>query len=300
MPGGAGRGDRTNPVGVSTDSVLLPAVEAVIPAHNEHPAALVATLQACLSQTVRFTAIQLVDDASDPPVHLPAELEGSGISVLRLATNGGISAARNAGLERVRAEFVACVNVEVLPSPEWLERCLGYLVAHPTVAACFTRTDPLDSDGLLPRWRIRFQELLFPAETGPASFATGHAVLFRRAALAAVEGYDQRLRRINEDSDVCYRMRARGWDTHFLTGTSCTSIQVDSLVQLARKELIRRGDDPQSPPPASHLVAASTRMLGQRLARDLYRRRFSFLPVDVAVWAISVALLARRSRVRNR
>lgn len=273
----------------------LPAIEAVIPAHDEHPAALVATVLACLGQSVSFAAVHVVDDASHPRVHLAAELEGC-VSVLRLPTNGGISKARNAGLARVRSDLVACVNVEVLPQPEWLERCARHLAAHPSVGACFTRTDPIDPTAVLTRWRVQFQELLFPTATGPADFATGHAVLFRSAALTAVGGYDERMRRINEDSDVCYRMRARGWETHFLTTTSCISIQRDTLVQLARKELIRLGDDPNAPPAAGRLASASTRMLAQRLARNLFRRRLTFVPVDVAVWALSMALLAGRLR----
>lgn len=278
----------------------LPAVEAVVPAHDEDPAALIATVQACLGQSAPFAAVHVVDDASEPPVSLATELDGRRVSVLRLPTNGGISAARNAGLARVRSEFVACVNVEVLPRPEWAERGLRHLLDHPSVGACFTRTDPLDTAALLTRWRVRFQELLFPTETGPADFATGHAVLFRRAALDSVDGYDERLRRINEDSDVCYRMRAQGWETHFLSTTSCTSIQKDTLLQLARKELIRRGDDPQAPPPAGRLAAVSTLMLVRRLARNLYRGRLSFLPVDVAVWAVSLGMLLNRSIRRPR
>lgn len=273
----------------------LPPAEAVVPVHDEAAAALFATLQACLGQSVPFAAIHVIDDASRRPVSLPPELEGTSVSVLRLAPNVGIAAARNAGLARARSGFVACVNVEVLPRPEWLERCVRHLVAHPSVGACFTRTDPLHHDALLTRWRVRFQELLFPTTSGPADFATGHAVLFRRAALDAVDGYDERLRRINEDSDVCHRLRDHGWDTHFLATTSCTSIQQDTLVKLARKELIRRGDDPLRPPPISGLAAASTEMLVRRLARNVFRRRLSFVPVDVAVWATSLILLAGRA-----
>ena len=276
-----------------------PAIDAIVPVHAEHPAALFATLQACLAQTRRIGTVYVVDDGSPDPVRLPADLADSGVVLVRLDMNRGIAAARNAALRESRSELVACVNVEVLPRPDWLEKCAAVMRGDPSVGACFTPTEPLDPGALLTRWRYRFQELALPESDGPTDIAIGHAVLFRRAALDEVGGYDESFRRILEDADVCQRMTARGWRVHFLTSTACTSIQPDSLLALARKELIRSGDDPAAPLPFGTLSGRLTRLLATRLARNLWRRRFSFLPVDVAVWGVGLVLAARRRPSRG-
>jgi glycosyltransferase involved in cell wall biosynthesis len=110
----------------------------------------------------------------------------SQIVLLRLEQNQGISAARNAAIARATSPLLACVNPEVLPDPDWVATCVDYLRARPQIGACYTRTVPDNTRGLLTRWRMRFQEPQFAEHTGPAAFAHGHAVFFRRAAVEAV------------------------------------------------------------------------------------------------------------------
>lgn len=284
---------------LSLNELAGTAVEAIVPVHAEPAAAFLATLQACLAQTLPIRRIHVVDDGSPEPVVLPAALSTHRVVLRRLDENQGIAAARNAALQHVQSELVACVNVEVLPRPDWVERCARYMLVDPSIGACFTPTDPIDPQSLLTRWRYRFQELGLPSTTGATDVAIGHAVLFRRAALDDIGGYDTGFRLIREDVDVCQRLRAKGWGVHFLTDTACTSIQHDSLVALSRKELIRSGDDPSNPMPLGALVAALTRETARRIGRNIWRRRFSFLPVDLAVWVLGVALAARRPVLRR-
>src|SRR5437879_1514759 len=185
-----------------------PEVNVIIPVYGERPEALAATLSACLKQTFPVSRIFVVDDGSPEPVSLPAWAESSPqISLIRLSKNQGISAARNAAIARSCAAFLACVNTEVLPDPDWLATCQNYLAAHPDVGACYTRVLPQWPDRLLTRWRMRFQEPKSADHSGPAEFAHGHAVLFCKKAVDLVGGYDVRYRRHFEDWDICQRMR---------------------------------------------------------------------------------------------
>ena len=271
---------------------LVPKVDIVVPCYCEESHAIASTAAACLRQRWPVGRIIVVDDASPTPVCRSSLPDDDRVEILRMSKNRGIAAARNAGLSRSTADVVACVNVEVVPPPMWLGGCVEYLSIHPQVGATFGRIISADRR-LLARWRMLHQEERFMNASGAAAFAPGHAVVFRRAALRAVSGYDERFMRIYEDFDVCERMRSAGWETHYVADAWCVSIQRDDLRMLARKQLVRHGHDPERPTNFLRLLTGETRALGIRLARDVIRFRFGFIPIDVLIWAFSVAHATR-------
>ena len=272
------------------------AVDFVVPVYGERDEALSATVSACLKQTHPISRIFVVDDGSSRSVSLPGWAQASEqIYLLRLAQNGGISAARNAGLANCDTQLVACINAEVLPDPDWLATCVGYLQSHSTAGAVYTRLVPFKPNRLLSRWRMRFLETKFGRECGASQFAPGHAVLFRREALDAVGGYDARYRLHHEDSDICLRMKTVGWETHYIATSRCISIQEDSLKQLAQKEL--RESYWYSPAQSSliHLYLHLSKWTLVRAGRNLVKGRWSFLPLDAAIWACALWIATIRT-----
>ena len=261
-------------------------LDIVIPVFRERPEALAATLSACIKQTYPVVRIFVVDDGSPKPASLPDWAQSSSqVILLRLPENAGISAARNAAITRSNARFIACVNTEVLPDPDWLSTCARHLLANEHVGACFTRTVPQNPDRLLTGWRMRFQEPKYPEQSGPVPFAHGHAVLFRKEAVDAVGGYDVRYRRHHEDSDICQRMKTAGWESHYVAGSRCISIQQDSLKELAAKQL--RDSGWYSPEESSllGLYLHLSKWTFIRAGRSLLKGRFYFIPIDAAIWA---------------
>ena len=267
--------------------------------HNEHSGALSNTLAACLKQTYPISHIYIVDDASLAPVQLPEFASTSSqITVLRLSQNMGISGARNTAIALSKSEFIACVNTEVLPDPDWLATCVSVFSNHPQVGACYTRLVAVHPERLLTQWRMRFLETKFDVESGFTPFAPGHAVLFRREALASVNGYNPALRLHHEDSDICFRLRKAGWETFYAAQSRCVSIQADSLGQLASKELRERGWYPQerrSPLALFSLCFALSKFTLLRTGRNVVRGYFRLLPVDAAIWMSAMWIAAKRS-----
>jgi GT2 family glycosyltransferase len=281
---------------MTRDNKLLP-VDVVIPVYGERPEALNATVSACLRQAYPISKLFVVDDGSPTPVSLPEWAQSSGqVCLLRLAHNGGISAARNAGLANSNSPLVAFINAEVLPDADWLETCLDYLGNRATVGAVYTRLVPLQPNRLLSRWRMRCLEAAkFGQECGASQFAPGHAVLFRREALQAVGGYDARYRLHHEDSDICLRMKTAGWETHYIATSRCISIQEDSLKQLALKQL--RDSYWYSPAQSSliHLYLHLSKWTVIRVGRNLVKGRWIFLPLDAAIWACALGMATIRT-----
>ena len=95
------------------------------------------TLDRCMESIVRqeyqdWEAI-LVDDGS--PDGCPAICDEWGRRDPRISVvhqkNGGLSAARNAGLERVRGEYITFVDSDDYLSPDVLQKLMLHLSAHP-------------------------------------------------------------------------------------------------------------------------------------------------------------------------
>lgn len=261
-------------------------MEVVVPAFNESAEAISATIRALSNQTHPVHRVIIVDDASRDPIRL-SEGMSSHVEVLRLGENRGISAARNRGIAHSHAPWIACVNMEVLPEPDWLETCICYLRDHPTVGAVGARTVPLTRPGALDalvQWRSVVQERPFPEASGPIDWLPGHAILFRRAALEEVDGFDVKYARAGEDVDICHRLWQRGWQVHYTSETVARSIQDDSLATLARAEYNRfcwRADG------GNGFIRGLAILTGRGLLRTgihLVRGNWRLVPVEVGVW----------------
>jgi cellulose synthase/poly-beta-1,6-N-acetylglucosamine synthase-like glycosyltransferase len=275
-------------------------VDVIMPVFSERPDAIEATLDACLNQTYPISHIYVVDDGSPVPAPIPHRVEATHkVSLIRLAENQKNAAARNAGIAKSRASLIACVNCEVLPEQEWLATCVRYLSEHPDVGVCFTRLVPNHPNRLLSRWRMRMQEIKFGDVTGHYHFAPGHAVLFRREAVEKVGYYNVRLGNVCEDSDICERIRTAGWDTHFIAESRCVSIQENTVTAFAKKELSRNGWESANDYPLIQLILGRSKWTLIRMGRNLLKGRLLFLPVDLAVWLMTIKIAISRIRAAH-
>src|SRR3954447_21168069 len=131
---------------------------------------------------------------------------------------GGPARARNLGWRTARSPWIAFLDDDVVPDPDWYE-------------ALDRDLDGLPADVAGSQGRVRVP---LPAERRPADGERGTAGLatsawitadlaYRRSALAAVGCFDERFpRAFREDSDLALRVMARGgrlvrgerWITH--------------------------------------------------------------------------------------
>jgi HAD superfamily hydrolase (TIGR01662 family) len=131
---------------------------------------------------------------------------------------GGPARARNLGWRTARTEWIAFLDDDVVPDPDWYERLTSDITAlAPDVAGSQGRVRvPLPEDRRPTDW-----------ERGTAGLATSSWITadlaYRRAALAAVGGFDERFpRAFREDSDLALRLmdtgarlvRGQRWITH--------------------------------------------------------------------------------------
>jgi HAD superfamily hydrolase (TIGR01662 family) len=153
----------------------------------------------------RPAELVVVDDRPGGP---PLTVERPGLPPVRVVRTGGggPARARNLGWRTVRTPWVAFLDDDVVPDPDWYERLAEDLAGLPAdVAGSQGRVRvPLPADRRPTDW-----------ERGTAGLATSSWITadlaYRRAALAAVGGFDERFpRAFREDSDLALRILDTG------------------------------------------------------------------------------------------
>jgi len=190
-----------------------PRVSVVVCAYNAEE-----TIADCLSALERQTypdyEIILVNDGSS---------DGTGAIARRFARvrtidtpNGGLSAARNVGLEHAGGEIVAYTDADTRADRDWLT----FLVQP------FLTSDVVGSGGpnVVPGDDPPMAQCIARAPGSPthvllddriAEHVPGCNMAFRREALVAIGGFNPIYMRAGDDVDVCWRLQAKGWRIGF-------------------------------------------------------------------------------------
>ena len=188
----------------------------------------------------------VVDSASFPPATLrPEHCAGYGnlVTLVRLDTPG-ISRARNAALHECRTPWIAYIDDDELPSPNWAQEALQLVQRLPAAcAACSGNVAPRwpGAQPLVmgPRWLAYLSMLRRDGEFDQkrkTRFGIGHSVI-RRDALRAAGEFDTSLGRYGasllsgEESHLVEVLLRRGWQIWH-----SDKIHVDHVVEAERLE----------------------------------------------------------------
>ena len=205
------------------DSVAPVDVAVVIPNFNGAHW-LPGVLASVAAQTAAPAETVVVDDGSTDgsPALLAADFPW--VRVVARGENGGFARAANAGIGATSAEAIALVNTDVVLDPGWLETAATALAGHPRAASVATKlvdlADPAllyDAGDVLRRDGACEQRGRFERDTGaydaPGEVfsACAGAALYRRSAVAAAGGFDERLGMYLEDVELGLRLRLAGW-----------------------------------------------------------------------------------------
>ena len=109
-------------------SATTPDVTVVIPTHNRH-LLLMEALESVADQDWPSWECIVIDDGSEPPVSLPADL--SQTKLVRRAVRGGPAAARNTGLRAATGRFIAFLDDDDLMVPSRIRIGMEALQANP-------------------------------------------------------------------------------------------------------------------------------------------------------------------------
>jgi HAD superfamily hydrolase (TIGR01662 family) len=216
-------------------------------------------------------------DLFDPTALPPAVAER--IVVVRSGGRGP-AAARNAGWRRTDAAWVVVLDDDVVPPHGWAPALVADLAAAaPDVAGVQARlTVPLPA-GRRPTDQERSDLALEDAAWATADMA------FRRAALEAAGGFDERFpRAYREDADLALRLLRAGW--RLTRGERvCVHPPRDAPWSASVRRQRGNADDP---------LMRALHGRGWRAAADVPRGRRRVHAATVAAGAAALALVAAR------
>ncbi|MBB4313572.1 glycosyltransferase family 2 protein [Roseospira marina] len=214
--------------------IAQPWVRVVIVTMNEGPL-LAQCLESLRAQTDPAWEAVVVGNGSDPAVLDAALPDDPRVRVVRLPANIGYSAANNVGADHTvethpPPPFVATLNPDAFPAPDWLAALRAAAGRHPDAAAFASlqrdAADPTLCDGLGDEaapvglvWRGGIWQPVPPADAlveGECFAACAAAALYRRAAWDAVGGFDGGFFCYLDDTDLSYRLRLRGGPVVFV------------------------------------------------------------------------------------
>jgi glycosyltransferase involved in cell wall biosynthesis len=170
----------------------MPIISVVIPAYNSE-LTIKETIESVQKQTFTDFEIIVIDDGSqDNTIGVVKSLVKSEPR-LRMVTyeNGGVSVARNRGIEIAQGKFISLLDADDLWTPDKLELQLKALKDHPEAGVAYSWTNPVDEQGkILFLGNCPVYEGNVYGELLQTNFlSSGSNILARREAIESINGF---------------------------------------------------------------------------------------------------------------
>lgn len=209
-----------------------PAVVVQLPLYNERFVVERSIDAACaLDYPSKNLTIQVLDDSADETTELARQRvdfhhrQGVQIELLHREERTGFKAGALAeGLKSAPGEFIAILDADFLPPPDFLKRLIPYLLADPAVGMTQARWGHLnDVYSPITRGQALFLDGHFVVEQTARSRAgllfnfNGSAGIWRRACIEDAGGWQGDT--LAEDLDLSYRAQIKGWKLAYAPDT---------------------------------------------------------------------------------
>lgn len=253
-----------------------PTVSVVIPAYNA-AWCVGRAIDSVLAQSFGDFEIIVVDDGSTDTTPAVLGAYGDAIQVVR-QINGGMSHARNTGIQVARGTYLAFLDADDHWLPEKLARQVELMKRHTELAFCSTTARLEDPEGQPAGvWGSMAHATLtvadvFADHTRIAGGAS--SVLARRSAVLTVGGFDETLHGA-EDTDLWLRLAAHGGYRNLVEAQVVVVKRPDSVSR--NRAAMRRG--------ALAMTRKNRALLPRTLQGGFWRGLYAGTLCDYAKWA---------------
>lgn len=194
---------------------MKPRVTIVVPTY-ERPEAIAACLESLAALDFprdEFEVIVADDGSAAPPVEAVERAAASLNVRLLCCEHRGPASARNAGIRLARGDWIAFTDDDCRPDPRWLRELVEAAEGEPHIAVGGLTLNGIPSSDCSETSQLLIDYLYgyFNPEPDGGSFFTTNNLLFPRAALEALGGFDESYPlAASEDRDLCLRWVAHG------------------------------------------------------------------------------------------
>ncbi len=213
-----------------------PRVACLISSFNEPPEVLEETVAAVLALDYELKDVFILDDSTKPQSREAAQNIAAryGIQCVQRSNRKGFKAgAINEFLPHITADYIALFDADALPTSAFLRECVPQIEANPKLG--FLQTPQFYANSQVSytalassRQQNVFYEYICEGKSASrAAFCCGTNVIFRRAALESVGGFNEKS--VTEDFATSFRMHAEGWDSLYLNRVYVYSLAPENL-----------------------------------------------------------------------
>lgn len=174
----------------------MPKVSVIIPAYNAENT-IVETIESIQKQTLPDFEVLVIDDGSkDKTIEVVKQIADPRVQVFAYP-NGGVSVARNRGIEQAKGEFIAFIDNDDLWTEDKLELQIAALEKNPQASAVYSWTVNMMDDGesisFVQGAESTVEGNIYPDLLLGHFIASGSNVLVRREVIDVVGGYEPNL-----------------------------------------------------------------------------------------------------------
>jgi GT2 family glycosyltransferase len=216
-------------------------------------------LESLATQSFKDFEIVIVDNGSvdGSLTGLEEKYPRLDIKIERLETNQGYAPANNIGSKLGRGEWLAFLNADAFPSPDWLEQLVSASHQNPEYVCFSSRQIMADNIKMLDgegdtyhisgmAWRRNYNIPVYDTSEPVEVFsACGAAMMVRKQDFLDMGGFDETYFAYFEDVDLGFRLRLSGKKTLFLpesivyhVGSGSTGRRSDFLVYYQYRNMI--------------------------------------------------------------
>ena len=187
---------------------LNPKVSVILPVYNG-AGTVEGAIRSILAQTFEdFELLVINDGSTDDTRRVVDAFKDSRMRIFHLPQNVGRSEARNAGLAKARAPYVAMIDADDLAYPERVERQFIFMEQNPRIALCGAWAHVEDEKGHRIEWRQPLTNEEIRHSIVRSNTFIHCTVLARKSVLEKLGGFNKRFEPA-EDYDLYLRITSQ-------------------------------------------------------------------------------------------
>ncbi len=240
-------------------------------------------IEGALAQHYPIEEIIVVDDGSIDRTSEIASMYP--VKIIRHESNKGLAAARNTGVLNAKCEFVASLDADCLPEPDWLERLMRHFDQGKDVVGIGGKLVERYTNTLADRWRsYHMSQNHGNRFIKDAPYLFGNNNVFRKEALISAGLYDEKYRTNYEDMDLSKRLRERGDRFVYDPMAIVWHYRKDTIHSVLEAKWRYRGFGTRVSSTLPNLFLYTMGYFGVsfiNLLKDILRCQYSLLPIDI-------------------